>query len=566
VYAVANVLASLTAAIENQEKYALIHWNQLYEGPVDRLSRLITTSFWNNLTRRLDSSAIAIAALDPKDWNEDSQRRIYIPHSAIAQYDYYKRVSKQMPEINLDVILMPEEISQEVYMGMMKKPGILALEMEERIVDPVTGEKDLVGSPFLVPGGRFNELFYWDSNFAALGLLDTGYVNLVESIVRNFIFEIQNYGLIPNCNRTYCLLRSQPPFLTSLALKVYKRIQDQPHAKEFIRRATLAAIKEYNNIWTSEPRYDPETGLSRYRPKGFGVPLETEKGHFTNVLAPYCQKYDMTEDDFIEEYNDGKIQEPDLDEYFLHDRAVRESGHDVSMRLEGVCADLATIDLNCLIYQYETDISYIIRTIFNDKLTVTAEFCSHGDIPNRIETSSSWDKKALERKTSIDKYLWNEEKNIYMDYNTKSHKQITIESATCFYALWCGVASPDQAAKLVKHSLPKFEMVGGLATSNVDTLPNRGKNMKCHEAHQWDYPSGWAPHQIMAWDGLLRYGYHQDAERICYRWLYSIMKVFVDFNGTVVEKYDVTNPRDPHKVRAEYGNQGINFQGYVKEG
>jgi alpha,alpha-trehalase len=514
----------------------------------------------------LDASAIAVAARDPKDWNENSQSRIYVPHDTIAQYEYYKRVAIQMPQINLEVILLPKEVTHEVYISMMKKPGILALEMEERIKDPVTGEKELVGLPFIVPGGRFNELFYWDSYFSALGLLDTGYAEVVESIVRNFIFEIQHYGLIPNANRSYLLLRSQPPFLTSLALKVYKKIQHQPRAKEFIRRATLAAMKEYKNVWTSEPRYDPKTGLSRYRPKGFGVPLETEKGHFSNILEPHCREHNMDEDDFIEAYNTQKIDAPELDEYFLHDRAVRESGHDVSMRLEGVCADLATIDLNCLLYQYETDISYIIRTVFDDKLIVSAEFCAPGDAPDHVETSSSWNRKAIARKASIDKYLWNETKGIYLDYDTKRQKQRTIESATCFYALCCGVASPEQAAKLVKNALPRFEMVGGLVSTNTDTLPNGGKNAKCHDAHQWDFPSGWAPHQIMAWDGLMRYGYYQDAERICYKWLYTITKVFVDFSGAVVEKYDVTNPRDPHKVRAEYGNQGLDFQGYAKEG
>jgi len=514
----------------------------------------------------LDASTIAVAALDPKDWNDNSQPRIYVPHDAISQYEYYKQVSVETPQVNLDVVLLPKEVTLEVYMGMMKKPGILALEMEERVKDPVTGEKDMSGLPFFVPGGRFNELFYWDSYFSAFGLLDSGRVQLVESIVKNFVFEIQHYGLIPNANRSYFLLRSQPPFLTSLTLKVYGLIRHEPHANEFLRRAVLAAIKEYNQVWVSEPRYDPETGLSRYRPMGIGVPLETEKGHFSNILDPYCRKHNMSEDEFIEAYNTRRILEPELDEYFLHDRALRESGHDVTLRLEGVCADLATVDLNCLLYQYETDISYIIRIFFDDKLIVPVEFCAPGDKPNRIETSSAWDRKSLLRKERIDKYLWNSVKGTYLDYNTKTHKQHTVESATCFYALWCGVATPEQASRLVHGALPKFEMVGGLASTNVETLPQRGKNLKCHDAHQWDFPFGWAPHQIMTWDGLKRYGYYKEAERICYKWLYSVTKVFVDFNGAVVEKYDVTNQRDPHKVTAEYGNQGLDFEGYAKEG
>ena len=83
---------------------------------------------------------------------------------------------------------------------------------------------------------------------------------------------------------------------------------------------------------------------------------------------------------------------------------------------------------------------------------------------------------------------------------------------------------------------------------------------------QWDYPHGWAPHQIMAWDGLRRYGYHQDASRLAYKWLSTILKVFVHYNGAVVEKYDVTRPNDPHQVETEYPNQGFTYQAYVKEG
>jgi len=173
-----------------------------------------------------------------------------------------------------------------------------------------------------------------------------------------------------------------------------------------------------------------------------------------------------------------------------------------------------------------------------------------------------WDRRALKRKQAIDKYLWNEEKGTYLDYNTKTRTQTDFEAVSCFWALWCGVASPHQAALLVSKALPRFERIGGLLTTTKD---RRGTTV-CHPAHQWDYPYGWAPHQVMAWDGLLRYGYQEEAERLVYRWLYLITKVFVNFNGTVVEKYDVTQDVDPHKVMLEYGNQGLGFKMYAKEG
>ena len=83
---------------------------------------------------------------------------------------------------------------------------------------------------------------------------------------------------------------------------------------------------------------------------------------------------------------------------------------------------------------------------------------------------------------------------------------------------------------------------------------------------QWDYPFGWAPHQMLAWDGLRRYGFEEEAQRLAYRWLHMITKVSIDYNGAVVEKYDVTQLEHSYRVDAEYGNQGLEFKGLAREG
>lgn len=559
-YKLANLLQELALAQEAGRKLAIVTSEHLDENPVTRLRRLIKNLFWRNLERRLDESVIEIAAADPKDWTLHPRPRIYIPAGAPEQFVYYNQVANKRPELQLDVQLLPEVITDEFYLELNEKPGILALEMEE--YDTPSGEKQMRGLPFIVPGGCFNELYNWDSYFIALGLLLDDKVHLVKNLIQNFIFEIQHYGLIPNANRSYYLLRSQPPFLTDLALRTYRRIQHEDDAKEFLKRAILASIKEYHKVWMSEPRYDLKTGLSRYRPAGVAVPPECSTENFVSILQPYADKYGLSLSEFRKWYNAGKFSEPDLDEYFLHDRGVRESGHDVSIRVEHHCADLATIDLNCLLYKYETDIAHTIRTLFKDAIKVPAEFCVAGQQTNRVESSAAWDRRARMRKRAIDKYLWNEEKGMYFDYNTKSCMQSGVETVTCFWALWCGVASPHQATLLVSKALPRFEHIGGLCSTSED---QRGK-LDCHLAHQWDYPYGWAPHQIMAWDGLLKYGYREEAERLIYRWLYLITKTFVDFNGTVTEKYDVTVAVDSHKVTIGYGNQGLGFKRYAKEG
>ncbi|KAH6665892.1 neutral trehalase [Plectosphaerella plurivora] len=561
-YMLSNLLQELTLAREYGRKQIVLDEARLNENPVNRLSRMVKDHFWEGLTRRIDASSIEIAAKDPKDWTDDPRPRIYVPVGAPEQYEFYLQVAKDRPELRLDVQLLPEKITPHLVRGMNNKPGLLAVAME-KVTDEATGKETLRGLPFVVPGGRFNELYGWDSYMTALGLLVNDKAHLAKSMVLNFCFCIQHYGKILNATRSYYLCRSQPPFLTDMALRVYEKIKHEPDAKEFLKTALLAAIKEYHNVWIAEPRLDPVTGLSRYRPEGLGVPPETEADHFVHVLEPYAAKHNMSWQDFVKAYNTDEIKEPELDDYFMHDRAVRESGHDTSYRLERVCADLATIDLNSLLFKYETDIGRTIRTMFGDKLVIPDEFGISSLKAGTVETSAIWDRRAKRRKLAIDKYLWNEKAGMYFDYNTATKTQSVYESATTFWALWAGVASPKQAAAMVHQALPKFEAGGGLVSG---TKESRGEISLERPNRQWDYPYGWAPQQILAWTGLVRYSFNEDAERLAYKWLFMITKAFVDFNGVVVEKYDVTRPIDPHRVDAEYGNQGLDFKGVAKEG
>lgn len=171
--------------------------------------------------------------------------------------------------------------------------------------------------------------------------------------VEHFIFEIKHYNKVLNGNRSYYLARSQPPFVTDLALQIYNQMPRdmQKQHVEWLKRAIRAAIKEYHTYWMREPSLDVETGLSRYRPGGQGIPPETEASHFTHILQPYAEKHGISINEFIDQYNDRELEEPELDEYFMHDRGVRESGHDTTYRFEKRCANLATIDLNALLFK-----------------------------------------------------------------------------------------------------------------------------------------------------------------------------------------------------------------------
>lgn len=320
-YMLSNLLQELTLAKDAGQTRAAIPLARLAENPVRRLSRRIADDFWDMLTRRIDASSVEKAALDTKDWTGSPRPRIYVPHGEPQQFEFYKRVAAERPEINLDVQMLPEAITPELLRDLSPKPGLLAIAMEE-VADEKTGAPTLRGVPFVVPGGRFNEFYGWDSYFIALGLLANDRVDLARGMVDNFCFCVKHYGKILNATRSYYLCRSQPPFLTDMALRVYGRIEREEGAREWLRRSLLAAVKEYSNVWTAEPRFDAGTGLSRYLPEGLGVPMETEPGHFKHVLDPYAEKAGMTYSEYAEAYTWGRVKEPALDEYFMHDRGM----------------------------------------------------------------------------------------------------------------------------------------------------------------------------------------------------------------------------------------------------
>lgn len=569
-YMLSNLLQELTIAQRFGRNQLVLDEERLSENPVNRMKRLISTEFWKSLTRQTNRDNIVEMSKDVKFSEEyvdqvgnvqkGASHRIYVPHSRTDQYNYFSSIKLSSPHIHLDVQYLPEVIDAHFIKSINDKPGLLALSAK---IDP-ENPGDMISQPYVVPGGRFNELYGWDSYMETIGLLtdvtsdNQEHLRLSRGMTENFIYEIHYYGKILNANRSYYLGRSQPPFLTDMTLRVFNKTMEvaperQEDSLDFLRRATLAAIKEYNTVWCAVPRLDEETGLSCYHPAGIGIPPETESTHFDAILQPYIDKYNVSREEFIEMYNDQKVSEPELDEYFLHDRAVRESGHDTSYRLEGKCAHLATVDLNSLLFKYEVDIAFILTTYFNDDLEF--EGAHHKPI--------EWIQRAENRKKNITKYLWNEEDSIFYDYNVKTKEQTGYESATAFWPLWSKAASKDQAEKLVRNSLPKLEEFGGLVAG---TLRSRGDVGLTRPSRQWDYPFGWAPQQILAWIGLSNYGYDGCARRLVYRWLYMMTRAFVDYNGVVVEKYNVTKGAVPHKVDAEYGNQGLDFKGVATEG
>ena len=360
-YPLSNLLQELKLAeIENRREITVA---RIFENPVDRISRSIRERYWNNLTRRVDLANLAQVLEDPK-LPKQEWRYLYVSGQDPKALEYFRAAP---PSLKVKVEELPADMR-----SLKGKHGLLALALEQK-------NGVLRGAPFVVPGGRFNEMYGWDSYFEALGLAVDGRAELIRAMGDNFIYQIEHYGKILNANRSYYLNRSQPPFLTSMILL----IQD----KEWRKRATQAAIKEYFEVWQS-PARQTDTGLNRYFGSDYGIPPEVEPGHFDHVIKERALARGMTTKNFRSAFDAGKLKDDKFAEFLAHDRAVRESGHDTTSRwlVDGQerAADFVTVDLNSLLFKYEKDLALLT-----------------GD--------PAWHARADKRKDLMMKYMWDED-------------------------------------------------------------------------------------------------------------------------------------------------------------
>lgn len=369
---------------------------------------------------------------------------------------------------------------------------------------------------YVVPGGRFNEQFGWDSYFIMRGLLRDGHIVRPREMTENLLYEVRNYGTVLNANRTYSLGRSQPPFLTRMILDVYERTRDRAWVG-----STLDAVAKYHRYWTSGSMLT-ETGLSRYADENDGPAPEVEQAG-TNEYERIHALFRAMPANQSAQYLDpvsGILTE----RFYAGDRAMRASGFDTSNRFGVAGADTHEynpVDLNVLLYQMERDMARLFR------------------IAGRSTEARTWDKRARERRSLVNRFLWNPDRGLYVDYHVPTRSQSAYVFATTFFPLWGGIASRSQAARLVSN-LPLLERPGGLTTSTEQT------------GHQWDAPFGWAPLIMMAAQGLRRYGYDREANRISVNFLSMVLKEYLD-TGELFEKYDVER-RDSNVSRAlRYG-------------
>lgn len=357
---------------------------------------------------------------------------------------------------------------------------------------------------YVVPGGRFREVYYWDSYFTMLGLKESGRIDLLESMVNNFTHLIRTIGFIPNGNRTYYLGRSQPPFY-SFMLQLLAEVKGETillQYKDALEKEYAFWMKGREQLSVTH-RFEQHVVLMKN----------------AEVLNRYCDAYTTARpESFREDVELTHVATQATDALYAHLRAGAESGWDYSCRWFSNINDFSTIhtteiipvDLNCLLYNME-------------QLLVKVYSMSNDEVNVALYTTA-----AAKRKQAILKYCWNNELQLFTDYDTVTNTCTNVQSLATAAPLFVGIATQQQADAVAAALQQLFLKDGGLLTTLYET------------GQQWDAPNGWAPLQWMSIVGLENYGHHALATEIAKRWIKLNKDVFAR-TGKLMEKYNVVD-------------------------
>ena len=357
---------------------------------------------------------------------------------------------------------------------------------------------------YIVPGGRFGEIYYWDSYFTMLGLKASGKNEMLENMVNNFSYLIDRVGYIPNGNRTYYIGRSQPPFY-SLMVKLLAFTKG-----EKILPAYLVQLEKEYKFWM----------------KGAAtLAIKNSAAHHAvrmpdgEILNRYWDENDSPRpESFREDVELAHQSKQEQKELYRHLRAGAESGWDFSSRwfrdeksFNTIhTTEIIPVDLNCLLLYLEQTIAEAYQLTGNN------------------ESAKKYNAFAEKRKTAIQKYCWNNQQDFYFDYDWTQGKQKQSFSLAGMFPLFFKIADNEQSDKVAAVIKEQFIKSGGA----VSTLVTTGQ--------QWDAPNGWAPLQWITIVGLENYGHHALAKSIANKWIKLNTDVF-NRTGKLMEKYNVVD-------------------------
>ena len=437
------------------------------------------------------------------------------PRSELSFIQQQYEKQKNNPAFNLlefvNEHFIPPKTYSAKYVSVKGRPIVEHIEMlwDELTRQPEEGNNSLIPLPlpYIVPGGRFREIFYWDSYFTMLGLQVSGRGEMIENMVDNFSYLIDRFGYIPNGNRSYFLGRSQPPFYAAM-VKLLSEGKKEGQIENILIKYLPHLLKEYK-FWMKGA--EELNKRNREVNRVVLMPDGSILNHYADELytpRPESYKEDI---ELSEKVNDKK-------KLFKNLRAACESGWDFSSRWYKNENDFSSIhtteiipvDLNCLLFNLEQTIAEAY------KLSVD---------------NSSAEKYAVaanKRKQAINKHCWNENENFFFDYDYVEGKQKEASTLAGIFPLFFKIATAEQAKGVATYLEKHFLHPGGLVTTIVAT------------GQQWDAPNGWAPLQYMAVAGLMKYGHNDLAKTIAHRWMTLNEKVFKS-SGKMLEKYNVEN-------------------------
>jgi alpha,alpha-trehalase len=370
--------------------------------------------------------------------------------------------------------------------------------------------------PYVVPGGRFREMYYWDSYFTMLGFAESGRQDLVEHMVRNFAYLIDTYGHVPNGTRSYYLSRSQPPLFYAMV----GLLSPQDPAVSYARY--LPELRREHAFWM-----EGEAGLKRGIAHRRVVAMPDGailNRHWDDADTPRDESYG-------EDTELARSSGRNAPQLYRDLRAAAESGWDFGSRWFADGSTLATIntteiipiDLNSLLFGLENAIK---AGCAQAKDAACANEFTH---------------RAAARREAVNRYLWDAADGVYRDYGWVKRAPVPRISAATVYPLFVAMADKPQAAAVARAVSRDLLKAGGVVTSPLTT------------GQQWDAPNGWPPLQWMSVSGLRQYSILPLAETIACRWMIAVNRVYGE-NGKLVEKYDVVATGRPGGG-GEYPNQ-----------
>ncbi|MBS1596733.1 MAG: alpha,alpha-trehalase TreF [Bacteroidetes bacterium] len=374
--------------------------------------------------------------------------------------------------------------------------------------------------PYIVPGGRFREIYYWDSYFTMLGLKESGEIEMIDNMVKNFAYLIETYGHIPNGSRTYYLGRSQPPFFAAM-VALLASVKGDSIYQEFLP----AMEKEYQFWMDGSEKLKPGEAYRRVVKLKDGSILNR---YWDDSMVPRQESW---REDVLTAEKSGRNKI----EMYKHLRAGAESGIDFSSRwfadkknlVTIQTTDILAVDLNALLYNLEVTIS-------------KAKTINGSD-----SSAKEYRQKALLRSTGMDKYFWNKQLSFFTDYNFKTQKRNNNITPAGMYPFCFINEKPDYMSflgtKVAAVLRQKLLKPGGFATTEFAT------------GEQWDAPNGWAPLEWMMIWGLDRCGQKELAAEAANRWMKLNIKAYKQ-SKKLMEKYDVVST-DKEAGGGEYPGQ-----------